>query len=59
MATKKTKAVVIAMAAMTGASIAQEDAAAQAAMFDMQSELGIKNVYSVNYTYDPFDGVLA
>lgn len=49
----------MAMAAITGATIAQEDAAAQAAMQDMQSELGIKNVYSVNYTYDPFDGLLA
>ena len=60
MKTKKNKkAVILAMAAITGATIAQETAAMQAAMQDMKDDLGKKNVYSVNYVYNPFDGLLA
>ena len=61
MKTKKNnkKAVIVAMAALTGASVAQETAAMQAAMQDMRDEMGKKNVYSVNYVYNPFDGLLA
>lgn len=45
------------MAMMTGATIAQEEAAAQAAMQDMQDE-GI-NPLAIEYTWNPWDGMLA
>lgn len=57
MKTKKTKAVIVAMAMMTGATIAQEEAAAQVAMQDMQDE-GI-NPLAIEYTWNPWDGMLA
>ena len=51
------KATIVAMAAITG--IETTNAAAQAAMQDMSDELGAENVYSLEYTWDPFDGMLA
>lgn len=59
--TKKSskRAAIIAMAAITGASIAQESAAAKAAMADMKAEYGNDNVCAIEYTWDPFDGVYA
>lgn len=62
MKTRKTstkRATIIAMAAITGATIAQECAAARAALSDMKDEMGRDNVYSINYTWDPFDGFCA
>ena len=67
MATKKTlastakkRATIIAMAAIAGASVSQTSAAARQALADMRDELGTGNhVYSLNYTWDPFDGILA
>lgn len=61
MKTKKNnkKAVIVAMAALTGSTFAQETAAMQAAMRDMQDDIGKKNVYSVNYVYNPFEGLYA
>lgn len=60
MTTKKSKkAAIIAMAAITGASIAQETAAAKAAMADMKAEYGNENVCAIEYTWDPFDGMYA
>ena len=61
MKTKKNtkKAVIVAMAALTGASVAQETAAMQKAMQDMRDEMGKDNVYSVNYVYNPFEGLYA
>ena len=64
MATKKTmastakrankKAVIIAMTALTGATIAQETAAYEQAMRDMKQDGTV-----INYTWDPFDGLYA
>lgn len=66
MATKKTmastakRATIIAMAAIAGASISQTSAAARQALADMRKEMGKDNhVYSLNYTWDPFDGLYA
>lgn len=59
MKAKKTKAIIMAIAAATGTSVAQTNEAKSAAFADMQAELGIDNVYEVNYTWDPFDGMLA
>ena len=58
--TAKKRATIIAMAAIAGASVSQTIAAARQALADMRDELG-KNthVYSLNYTWDPFDGILA
>ena len=58
--TAKKRATIIAMAAIAGASVSQTSAAARQALADMRDELG-KNVhvYSLNYTWDPFDGILA
>lgn len=58
-AKRTTKAIIVAMAAIAGTNYAQASAAARAAMADMKDEMGKGNVYSINYTYDPFDGVLA
>lgn len=52
------KAIIVAMAAMTGSSIAQESAAMEAAMQDMQAEYGNDEV-CMEYTWDPFDGMYA
>lgn len=64
MATKKTmastakrankKAIIVAMTALTGATIAQETAAYEQAMRDMKQDGTV-----INYTWDPFDGMLA
>ena len=51
------KAIIVAMAAIAGTNYAQEQAAMQAAMQDMQSE-GQK-VFGLSYTWDPFDGFCA
>jgi len=70
MATKKTmastakrankKAVIVAMAAIAGASVSQTTAAARQALHDMREEMGKDtHVYSVQYTWDPFDGLYA
>lgn len=66
MATKKSKAIVIAMAAITGATLSEESAAAAQALRDMQKEMGIHNTNSVQvdpfdlcYTWDPTDGFVA
>lgn len=53
---KKRNAIIVAMTAITGANFAQENKAMQAAMDDMRAE-GM-DVY-VEYTWDPFDGMLA
>jgi len=64
MATKKTmvrtakrankKAIIVAMTAITGATLAQETAAYEQAMRDMKQD-----GFTIQYTYDPFDGMLA
>lgn len=60
MATKKSsKAIVIALAAATGASVSSISAAEQQAMADMQEEFGKENVCAIEYTWDPFDGMYA
>lgn len=56
--TKKTKAIIMAIAAATGTSVAQTEAAAKAAMADMKASLGT-DAYAISYTWDPFDGMLA
>lgn len=53
------KNVIVAVAAVTGATIAQEAAAARAALADMKAEFGTDAVYGISYEYDPFDGLLA
>ncbi len=67
MATKRQKAIVIAMAAMvgTGTDIIDRDAAA-AALRDMREEIGHDKTFSVqedpfdmSYTWDPSDGSCA
>ena len=58
--TAKKRATIIAMAAIAGASVSQTSAAARQALADMREELGKDtHVYSLNYTWDPFDGMLA
>lgn len=58
--TAKKRATIIAMAAIAGASVSQTSAAARQALADMREEMGKDNhVYSVQYTWDPFDGMLA
>lgn len=58
--TAKKRATIIAMAAIAGASISQTNAAARKALADMREEFGKDtHVYSLNYTWDPFDGLLA
>ena len=58
MATKKNmaakRATIIAMTALTGATLAQETAAYEQAMRDMKQD-----GFTIQYTYDPFDGMLA
>ncbi len=54
---KTKKAIIVAMAAITGATIAQESKAMQAAMQDMQAD-GM-DVTIADYTWDPFDGFCA
>ena len=53
---KAKRAIIVAMAAMTGATIAQEESAMEAAMQDMQAE-GMD--VTLEYTYDPFSGMYA
>jgi len=58
--TAKKRATIIAMAAIAGASISQTNAAARQALADMREVFGKDtHVYSLNYTWDPFDGILA
>lgn len=58
--TAKKRATIIAMAAIAGASVSQTSAAARQALADMRDEMGKDNhVYSIEYTYDPFDGFYA
>ncbi len=58
--TAKKRATVIAMAAIAGASISQTSAAARKALADMREEFGKEtHVYSLSYTWDPFDGMFA
>jgi len=58
--TAKKRATIIAMAAIAGASVSQTSAAARQALADMREEMGKDtHVYSVQYTWDPFDGMLA
>ena len=58
--TAKKRATIIAMAAIAGASVSQTSAAARQALADMRKEMGKDaHVYSLNYTWDPFDGLYA
>lgn len=58
--TAKKRATIIAMAAIAGASVSQTSAAARQALADMREEMGKDtHVYSLSYTWDPFDGILA
>ena len=58
--TAKKRATIIAMAAIAGASVSQTSAAARQALADMREEMGKDtHVYSLNYTWDPFDGLYA
>lgn len=57
--TAKKSATIIAMAAITGASVESTNAAALAAIADMELEFGKENIASLEYTYDPFDGMFA
>ena len=59
MKTKKAKAIIMAVAAATGATVSQTSAAAHAAMQDMQKEFGKGQVYAIEYDYNPFDGMYA
>lgn len=54
---KTKKAIIVAMAAITGATIAQESEAMRVAMQDMQAE-GMDTTIA-DYTWDPFDGFCA
>lgn len=60
-AKKAKKALTVSMAAIAGVSVAQEQAAMQAAMHDMQKELGNDTIhaYNIEYTWNPWDGMLA
>lgn len=51
------KAIIVAMAAITGTTIAQESRAMEIALHDMQAE-GM-DVTIADYTWDPFDGICA
>lgn len=54
------RAIIVSMAAIAGTSVSQTIAAAKQALSDMREALGKDtHVYSLNYTYDPFDGFLA
>lgn len=58
--TARKRATIIAMAAIAGASVSQTSAAARQALHDMREEMGKDtHVYSLNYTWDPFDGMIA
>ena len=58
--TAKKRATIIAMAAIAGASVSQTNAAARQALTDMREEFGKDgHVYSLSYTWDPFDGMIA
>lgn len=48
------KAIIVAMTALTGATLAQETAAYEQAMRDMKQDGTV-----INYTWNPFDGMLA
>ena len=54
---KAKKAIIVAMATITGTTIAQESKAMEVAMQDMQDE-GM-DVTVADYTWDPFDGFVA
>lgn len=51
-------ALIVAMTAITGATLAQETDAMRAAIADMQAEYGKDSIH-VEYTWNPFDGMLA
>lgn len=55
---KTKKAIIVAMAAITGTTIAQESKAMEAAMRDMQAD-GMEVAPEMSYTWDPFDGFCA
>lgn len=55
--TAKKSAIIIAMAAITGASVSSMSKAERAAMQDMAQEYGDSII--ADYTWDPFDGLLA
>ncbi len=58
--TARKRATIIAMAAIAGASVSQTSAAARQALADMREEMGKDiHVYSLNYTWEPFDGLYA
>lgn len=48
------KAIIVAMTALTGATLAQETAAYEQAMRDMKQDGTV-----INYTWNPFDGLYA
>ena len=48
------KAIIVAMTALTGATLAQETAAYEQAMRDMKQD-----GFTIQYTYNPFDGLYA
>lgn len=49
------KAIIVAMSAMTGINLANDVKAMECAMADMKSE----GMDVVEYTWDPYDGMLA
>ena len=67
MATKRQKAMIIAMAAMVGTSTDVIDRnAAAAALRDIKRDMGANETFNIqdmafdlNYTWDPFDGFCA
>ena len=54
--TAKKRAIILAMAAITGASVSSMSKAERAAMNDMEKEYGSDCIV---YSWDPFDGLLA
>lgn len=56
---KKTKSLIVALAALTQTSVSQMADAMQNAMADMESELTGKSENTIVYTWDPSDGMLA
>lgn len=54
---KTKKAIIVAMAAITGTTIAQESRAMEIALADMKAD-GM-DVTIADYTWDPFDGFCA
>lgn len=56
--TAKKSATIIAMAGIVGASISSMSKAERAAMHDIEKEYG-RDCVIADYTWDPFDGLLA